>query len=199
MRVEKSSLRDVRSSALGQTSARAGITRTWQGQELFDDLTVYENVRVAAERLGRWEVLGDVLRPRRRRALQMVDDALARFGLTHLSQRMPTQLGHAERKLVGVARAVVGEPRVICMDEPAAGLDAAESRQLGAHLRALAAEGLAILLVDHDIGLVLGASIASTCWSSERRCRGTPAEVRRNPRVIKSCLGEATTRQEVSA
>ncbi|MGH2824303.1 MAG: ATP-binding cassette domain-containing protein, partial [Thermoleophilaceae bacterium] len=60
--------------------ARAGVARTWQGQELFDDLTVYENVRVAGERLNAWEALGNVLRPRRSRYLPEVDEALERFG-----------------------------------------------------------------------------------------------------------------------
>ena len=71
---------------------------------------------------------------------------------------MPTELSQAERKLVGVARALAASPRLLCLDEPAAGLDALESEALGRHLREIVDRGTSMLLVDHDMGLVLSIS-----------------------------------------
>lgn len=175
--------------------SRAGIGRTWQAQELFTDLTVYENVQVAAERLSIRESAVDLLRPRRTRPLPAVEAALDRLELAHLADRMPGDLSQADRKLVGVARALAGEPKLICMDEPAAGLGTADSQQLGHRLREVVADGVAILLVDHDMSLVL--SVCDHVYVVEFGrviAEGAPAHVRRDARVIASYLGETASR-----
>src|ERR1700729_3989400 len=95
--------------------AQRGLARTWQTVELFDDLTVREN-------------------------------------LTHAAESMPWELAQAERKRAGIGRALVAKPRLLCLDEPAAGLDTRQSKEFGALLPGIARTGAAVLLVDHDMG-----------------------------------------------
>jgi branched-chain amino acid transport system ATP-binding protein len=120
-----------------------------------------------------------------------VDWALDIMGLNDVAESMPTDLPHGRRKLVGVARALAARPKLILLDEPAAGLDTAESQILGGHLREFLNHDMSVFLIDHDMGLVLsvcdyiyvldfGKIIAS----------GTPAEIRESPAVKAAYLGE---------
>jgi branched-chain amino acid transport system ATP-binding protein len=171
--------------------ARRGLARTWQAADLFDDLSVRENLTVAADRptlrAAARELLTGHVTP-----LDAVGETLALLDLEDLADRAADELTQGQRKLVGVARGLVARPRVLCLDEPAAGLDTAESQELGRRLRSVADQGTALLLVDHDMGLVLsvcdevvvlnfGAVIA----------RGTPDEVRANSEVVEAYLGRA--------
>ena len=122
---------------------RAGLARTFQSLELYDDLSVEENVSVAA--------LGG--RQADRRAA--VARALENVGISALRDRPAGELSQGERQLVSIARACVAEPAVLLLDEPAAGLDTEESTLLGERIRAICAAGTAMLLVDHDVNLVL--------------------------------------------
>jgi sulfate-transporting ATPase len=123
---------------------RAGLARTFQSLELYDDLSVEENVSVAAT--------GG--RQAQRRA--KVARALAGVGIAGLADRPAGELSQGERQLVSIARACVGEPAVLLLDEPAAGLDSDESTWLGDRIRSIATAGTGLLLVDHDVNLVLG-------------------------------------------
>jgi branched-chain amino acid transport system ATP-binding protein len=106
--------------------------------------------------------------------------------------RLPAELTQGERKLVGVARALAGSPRVVCLDEPAAGLDSAESEQLGRRLREVADSGTGMLLVDHDMGLVLSVCDEIVVLEfGHVIATGTPEEVRRDRRVVEAYLGAA--------
>ena len=151
--------------------ARAGIVRTFQQVELFDDLDVRANLLVAA-------------------GGSAIDDAVAMLEVAHLLDRSTTELSEGERKLVGLARALARRPRVLLLDEPAAGLDTDESAALGERLRAVARTGVGVLLVDHDMGLVLGVCdrvhvIESGAWLAS----GAPETVRSDPRVVAAYLG----------
>ncbi|MDQ7905235.1 branched-chain amino acid ABC transporter permease/ATP-binding protein [Phytohabitans sp. ZYX-F-186] len=170
--------------------ARRGLVRTWQAGELFDDLTVADNVRVANETGN--EALGmlrDIVRPSTPPAAA-VERALALMSLTDVEERKPSELPLGRQKAVGMARALAIEPRVLLLDEPAAGLDSAESLAFGDQLRRIAGTGVGCLLIDHDMHLVM--SVCDRVYVIEfgkQIAAGTPAAVRNDPRVLESYLG----------
>jgi branched-chain amino acid transport system ATP-binding protein len=135
--------------------ARVGLVRTWQSTELFSDLTIAENLRVGTEPQTLGGTLADLVAPSRSGAPSELLRHLERFGLTHMADKLPSALSHGQRKLVGVARSLAANPKLVLVDEPAAGLDSTESGALGASLRAVVDDGTAMLLIDHDMGLVL--------------------------------------------
>jgi branched-chain amino acid transport system ATP-binding protein len=105
---------------------------------------------------------------------------------------MPSELTQAERKRAGIGRAVAARPKLLCLDEPGAGLDAAQSAELAGLLPGLAADGTAILLVDHDMGLVLGSCDRVVVLDSGRvLAEGTPAQVRADETVVAAYLGRS--------
>ncbi len=145
--------------------ARLGLSRTFQSQELFEDLTVAENLLVA----GAPTPPGD--------------------------DRLPVQLTHAERAELALDRATAGRPKVLLLDEPGAGLDDAGRGRLMARLRELAAGGTAILLVDHDMRLVLEVCDRVTVLDAGRViAEGAPAEMRVDERVVAAYLGRSGAR-----
>jgi branched-chain amino acid transport system ATP-binding protein len=170
------------------------LSRTFQSLELFEDLTVRDNLLAAAER-PRWHsFLGDALRPGRneRAYYDQVERALAVLGIASLAGTFPTDLSHGQRKLVGVARALAATPKLVLLDEPAAGLDTAESQLLGIHLREFLTQGMSVFLIDHDMGLVLNVCDYIYVLDFGRLiAAGTPAQVRADPAVIKAYLGES--------
>jgi branched-chain amino acid transport system ATP-binding protein len=175
--------------------AERGLARTWQSLELFDDLSIRENLQVAAERQSVGSFFADLVAPRRRRDHSAVEFALDVLGITALADRMPNEISQGQRKLVSAARAVAARPKLVCMDEPAAGLDTAESQELGTQLRSIIDAGMTIFLVDHDMGLVL--NVCDYIYVIEfgvKIAEGTPAEVKRNPRVIEAYLGSSAER-----
>jgi branched-chain amino acid transport system ATP-binding protein len=171
--------------------AGLGLARTWQSIELFDDLTVRENLAVASYRPAPWRTLREVL-TRPVQSTDLVDLALETFGLEGLAETMPADLSQAQRKLVGVARALAAGPRLLCLDEPAAGLDTIESEELGRHLREIVDRGTAMLLIDHDMGLVLSiCDHVVVLEFGKVVAAGRPQAVRGDPTVIRAYLGDA--------
>jgi branched-chain amino acid transport system ATP-binding protein len=123
---------------------------------------------------------------------ERVELALGLFGLEGRADAMPADLSQAQRKLVGVARALAADPRLLCLDEPAAGLDTMESEELGRHLREIVDQGTAMLLIDHDMGLVLSiCDHVVVLEFGKVVAAGTPEAVRRDPTVIRAYLGDA--------
>jgi branched-chain amino acid transport system ATP-binding protein len=172
--------------------ARRGLARTWQSIELFDDLTVRENLTVAAHHPSMLTTVKELFaRPMTRS--RAVDEALDLFALGDLAEATPTELTQGQRKLVAVARALAARPKLLCLDEPAAGLDAHESVVFGHHLREIVDRGTPILLVDHDMGLVLGISDRVVVLEFGRViASGTPSAVREDPNVVTAYLGAAS-------
>ncbi|MEU1511478.1 ABC transporter ATP-binding protein [Streptomyces sp. NPDC005811] len=161
--------------------ARRGMSRTFQHLELFGRLSVRDNLLVAAE-----------LGPERRHAARTADAVLARLGLTALADDPADALPTGIARLVEVGRALVLRPRVLLLDEPAAGQDAEETERFAALLRSLAADGAAVLLVEHDMSLVMGVCDEVYVLDLGRvvAC-GPPALIQRDETVLAAYLGEA--------
>jgi branched-chain amino acid transport system ATP-binding protein len=160
--------------------AHAGLVRTFQHLELFDDLTVSENISIAA-------------RSSRRGSAAAAVRAIGLCELGDIANLLVTQVPAGRRRLVALARALAASPLVLLADEPAAGLDSHESAEFGTVLRRLADEGLGILLIDHDMNLVLSVcDRIAVLVSGSKITEGTPAEVRTNEAVISAYLGRAS-------
>jgi branched-chain amino acid transport system ATP-binding protein len=173
---------------------KRGLVRTFQSLELFEDLSVEDNLLVAAQPPRRFDVLLDILRLNRitQDVRDRVDRSLDIVGLGDVRHHSPSSLSQGQRKLVGVARALAAGPRLVLLDEPAAGLDTAESHVLGQRLRGLPATGASVLLIDPDMGLVL--SICDYLYVLDFGriiAEGTPAAIRQHPAVIQAYLGES--------
>jgi len=158
--------------------ARAGLARTFQAIELWEDLSVEENITAgmtaASGRAGPREV----------------ENVLALLGLTRLRERSPAQLSQGQRQLVSIARALVGCPKVLLLDEPAGGLDSTESRWLGERLRDVRDSGVTILIVDHDMHLVLNLCDRIEVLNFGRLiASGPPAAIRSDRLVADAYLG----------
>ncbi|MEM7094439.1 MAG: ABC transporter ATP-binding protein [Actinomycetota bacterium] len=173
--------------------AQAGLVRTFQQLELFEDLSVRDNLLVAGYPTKWYTFLLDMVNmtPRNDEVEERVDWALNIMGLNDVADAMPTDLSHGRRKLVGVARALAARPKLILLDEPAAGLDTAESQTLGRHLREFLDHDMSVFLIDHDMGLVL--SVCDYIYVldfGQIIAAGTPAEIRDDPAVKAAYLGE---------
>ena len=175
--------RDI-TKAKAHVRARRGIARTFQRLEVFGSLTARENVLTAAEIRRSWA------RDRSADPEREADELLERIGIAGVADRRVDALPTGLARLVELARALATRPTVLLLDEPASGLDEGESDAFAALLLDLAAEGMAILLVEHDVHLVMqvcervhvldfGAVIAS----------GTAEEVQRDPTVLDAYLG----------
>ncbi len=172
--------------------ARAGVARSFQSLELFEDSTVFENLSVAADPQDLWSYIRDLIRPVNPPFPPEVVRAIIEFQLDEDLHRDVKDLSYGKRRLLAIARAVAMHPSILLLDEPAAGLSAVESSELAVVVRRLAEDwGMAVLVVEHDMTFVMdvcdqvmvldfGSLIAA----------GSPDEVRTDPAVIAAYLGD---------
>jgi branched-chain amino acid transport system ATP-binding protein len=169
--------------------AHKGLTRTWQSLELFDDISVRANMEVAATRLTPTMAIKDYF-GKSQRIAERVDQTIEALEMQEIVDERPNDLSMGYRKLVGVARALVADTELVLLDEPAAGLDRAETDWLAAKLREIIDFGISVLLVDHDMGLVLNVCDRIHVINfGETIAVGTPTEVRNDEAVIAAYLG----------
>jgi branched-chain amino acid transport system ATP-binding protein len=175
---------------------RAGVARTWQSGELFTNLTVAENVRVPLAP-GGWGAFVRDFGRQSSRTDEAVEAVLERVGLAGAGDRIAGELPLGQQKLVGIARALAGDAPVVLLDEPAAGLDSAESQALGIRVRAIADSGVAVLLIDHDLSLVLAVCDSVTVLHFGRVIfDGVPADAVEDAGVVAAYLGSTIERDE---
>ena|SRR5438105_1266541 len=184
---------DVTRSAPHELTKR-GVARTFQGVRLFKGLTALDNLLVGRHSRMRSDVLRRLVPrrspddPDRARALAL----LGRVGLARSAAALAGELAYGDQRRLEIARALASEPRLLILDEPAAGMNPAESGRLHDLMRALVAEGVTIVLIEHDVRLVMGTCERVAVLSFGRKiAEGTPAEIRASDVVREAYLGTA--------
>jgi branched-chain amino acid transport system ATP-binding protein len=175
--------------------AARGLIRTYQLVQLFKDLSVSENVQVGAHRVTRGGVFAALLRPgwARTQETAVRDEAerlLDFVGLGGRGDLQADQLPYGQQRLLEVARAMAAKPRIILLDEPAAGLNTQETQALADVIRRIHATGVTVLLIEHDMSLVMQVAQRIAVLDFGRKiAEGTPDEVRKHPAVLEAYLG----------
>ena len=177
--------------------ARKGLGRTFQNIRLFGDMTAAENVATAADSLNKSGLVGSLLGlPRSRRdeaaSMEKAHELLKFIGLDHRALQMAKNLPYGDQRRLEIARALALNPKVLLLDEPAAGFNPQEKVELGQLIRKIRDRGFAVLLIEHDMSLVMDISDrVSVLDFGQKIAEGTPSEVQNNQRVIDAYLGVA--------
>jgi branched-chain amino acid transport system ATP-binding protein len=180
--------------------ARAGVARTFQNIRLFGQMSVLENLVVAQHnalmRASGYTVLGVLgfasYRHAEAAAVERARDWLGRIGLTARADWDAANLPYGDQRRLEIARAMCTQPKLLCLDEPAAGLNPRETAELGQLLVRIRDQfGIGVLLIEHDMSVVMGISDHIVVLDYGRRIAdGPPDQIRRDPNVIKAYLGE---------
>lgn len=175
--------------------ARLGLARTFQNIRLFGDMTAQENIATAADAMSKTGLLDALFgTPRSRRAekasMARADELLALVGLTHRGGQLARNLPYGDQRRLEIARALALNPKVLLLDEPAAGFNPQEKEDLGVLIRKIRDSGYAVLLIEHDMSLVMKISDRiSVLDFGQKIAEGTPTEIQKNQRVIDAYLG----------
>jgi branched-chain amino acid transport system permease protein len=176
-----------------QEIARRGVARTFQHVKLVPDMTVLENVALGAHLRGRSGAVASMLRLDRADEARLLAEAARQIDRVGLSEQMHMLAGNlalGQQRIVEIARALCVDPILLLLDEPAAGLRHREKQQLAELLGQLRAEGVSVLLVEHDMGFVMNlANRIVVLDFGTKIAEGVPAEIKSNPEVIKAYLG----------
>ena len=177
--------------------ARKGLGRTFQNIRLFGDMTAVENVATAADSLNKSGLVGSLFGvPRSRRdekaSMEKAHELLKFIGLEHRALQMAKNLPYGDQRRLEIARALALNPKVLLLDEPAAGFNPQEKVELGQLIRKIRDRGFAVLLIEHDMSLVMEISDrVSVLDFGQKIAEGTPKEIQNNQRVIDAYLGVA--------
>ena len=169
----------------------AGLVRSWQSVETFEDLSVADNLEAVVDRTPPWhEYLRDVFWPRRGSLSPGATEAVRQFELEPDLDRLPTELSFSQRRLVSTARAVALRPSMLLLDEPAAGMSDVRRTELAKLIRTLAkVHGIGILVVDHDMPFVMGLCERIVVLNfGTKIADDTPSQIRADPGVIAAYL-----------